>query len=562
MSMNKPTRFLLVLLLSVFASHASAQERITDADSTKTTRSGFFVNTNAPDDVYQVYLRAVSGKAFRVNPALRDEDGVFVGQKEMGINRWDGKLVNPRYGTDDSKLQWTLFSPELVYSSNSDFPLGVNDGALWQGVGTNMAVRAGAGIAIGPLTAVIRPVYVSSENSEFTLSSYPQFNGISDYGRPLSNIDYPQRFGEQSVDAFDPGDSYLQLAARGVAVGFSNERFSMGPAIHNPLLLSANAPGFYHGYLKTDAPVQTRAGELSGSWFWGTIQESDFFDEDPSNDRRYITGFSVNYRPSFLNGLDVGINRVAYGNESSGGFGFSEFMTAFRLSQPKTERIGADTFHVMTSLYGRWVFESANVELYGEWGLNNNRRRMRDLLAEPELNRGFMLGVLKTFSLSKNGRLVLNIEATNLENSSVGAQFRDESNTWYEHPAIRQGFTHEGQLLGAGIGPGSSAETGRLIYFGEWGMAGITLQRVASFYDRFYREQETYIRLYPFGEENWFMLDRFMNHWTYGADAALFLPFDTDLRVEYLHTSIHNLYNRYQRDLVNHMFRVSLRKNF
>jgi hypothetical protein len=187
---------------------------------------------------------------------------------------------------------------------------------------------------------------------------------------------------------------------------------------------------------------------------------------------------------------------------------------------------------------------------------------MRDLLAEPELNRGFMLGVLKTFSLSKNGRLVLNIEATNLENSSVGAQFRDESNTWYEHPAIRQGFTHEGQLLGAGIGPGSSAETGRLIYFGEWGMAGITLQRVASFYDRFYREQETYIRLYPFGEENWFMLDRFMNHWTYGADAALFLPFDTDLRVEYLHTSIHNLYNRYQRDLVNHMFRVSLRKNF
>jgi len=553
--------FSFFLFSDVAMGQTAAKEGIFSADSTDAQQPVFYMNRESPDEATQLYGRAVLGSNAMISPANRHAF-ISESQKNRGIQRWKSRLVNPVYGGRGSQFRWTLFAPDLFYSSNSDFPIGQNDGALWQGVGGNVAVRSGAGVAYGPLTVVFRPVYVSSENRDFTTSSFPVFSGISEFGRPLSNIDFPQRFGDERTEEFNLGDSFAQVAVKGVAAGVSNERFSMGPAIYNPLLLGYNAPGFVHGFLKSDSPVQTVAGDLSGSWFWGTLEESDYFDSDATNNRRTITGFTLEYRPSFLNGLDVGVNRVAYGTYPDGGLGVSDILTAFRLSPPKSSNSVSDAYHVMTSVYARWVFEAAGAELYGEWGLNNNRRRVRDLLAEPELNRGFMIGFLKTFLFSGERRLVLNIEATNLENSSVGSQFRNETNTWYEHETIRQGFTHKGQLLGAGIGPGSSGETGRLAYFGRWGMAGVNLKRVAWFYDRFFREQDTYVRLYPFGEEKFFMLDRFTNMWSYGAEAVLFLPFGVDLRAEYQHTSIHNLYNRFRNDLENNRFQVSLRKNF
>jgi hypothetical protein len=553
--------------LFIFCLYATEALGQTSADTLSTDEAGqvsvsdLTYGHESPDNVYRFYRRALWGSGY--TPENRERGAsVMPNGTGYGIQRWDNKVVNPVFGAGNSRFSWTLFSPELFSSSNSEFPIGNNDGALWQGKGMNYYVRGGAGISAGPLTVVFRPVYVRSENLEFTLSSYPSFSGISEYGRPLSNIDYPQRFGEETLEEFNLGDSYIQLTARGVAAGLSNERITMGPAIHNPVLLGANAPGFMHGYLKSDGPVKTAAGNLRGSWFWGTLQESDYFDSDGSNNLRTVTGFTVDYTPSFVEGLNVGINRIAYGMYPNGGIGASDFVTAFRLPQSKNQNNGAGDYHIMTTLYGRWVFDSAKAELYAEWGLNNNKRRIRDLLSEPEMNRGYMFGFLKTFMFSGENRLVVNLETTNLENSVVGAQFRDEANTWYEHETIRQGFTHEGQLLGAGIGPGSSGQTGRVAFFGRWGMAGVTFQRVASFYDRFFREQETYIDLYPFGEENWFMLDRFMNMWSYGADAVIFLPFNLDLRVEYQHTSIHNLYNRYQNDLDNDHIQVSVRKNF
>src|SRR5690625_5658695 len=78
-------------------------------------------------------------------------------------------------------------------------------------------------------------------------------------------------------------------------------------------------------------------------------------------------------------------------------------------------------------------------------------------MAEPQLNRGYVIGFIKRFTLAPEHKLALNTEITNLENSSMAATKRD-FNIWYESEMIGQGFTNQGQVIGAGIGPGSSTQ--------------------------------------------------------------------------------------------------------
>ncbi|WKW12460.1 hypothetical protein Strain138_001753 [Pseudogemmatithrix spongiicola] len=60
---------------------------------------------------------------------------------------------------------------------------------------------------------------------------------------------------------------------------------------------------------------------------------------------------------------------------------------------------------------------------------------------------------------------------------------------FYQHHIVRQGYTQRGQVLGAGIGPGSSQVSLELARVAGWGRAGVTLQRTVYDNDRFYATQ-------------------------------------------------------------------------
>lgn len=515
-----------------------------------------------PDDPVELYARAFMQDEISASYLLRPGYSSINSQNTDAVHPWKSRFpfmeFNRKVSSDD--LVWSIYSPRVFLSNNTELPSGYNDGALWQGVGRNMMVTGGAGATYGPITAVFKPVFTYSENLDFELSPFPPLEGLSDYARALMNTDMPQRFGEESLSDFHLGDSFIQFDYKGFAAGLSNQRMWTGPAVYNPLIFSYNAPGFLHGYVGTGKPYNFRYGSLEAKWFWGGLRESEYFDEDPSNDLRYLSGVILNYSPQFVPGLHVGITRTAYSYYPENGLGLSDIFLPFRLVQPDHVTEPGDVFRTMTSFYGRWVFPKAGFEVYGEWGRNDNRRELRDIIAEPELNRGYVFGIIKSFNISNQRKLLLTTEFTNIENSTVTSQYRD-FNTWYEHDVIRQGFTHRGQVLGASVGPGSSTQIMKLSYYEKRGMLGASVQRILMFNDRFHRHKETFRNLHP-SPQYWFMIDRHMVQMKFGFHSLLFLPYKLELQIDYTISKIDNIYNQYMQDVINNQLQISLRYNF
>lgn len=530
------------------------------------TRNPATLDRVTPGDPMELYLRAVMPKqgretapSFLLRPVNIHQ---YKQQEGIEAHPWSGHSYFSERGDSESNFEYRLYSPVLYTSNNSEIPMGQNDGILWQGRGTNYFMTAGAGVQYGPFTAVFRPQFAYSENLDFTLdvfdiSVHPRYGG-SEFQMHLTYADIPLRFGDNSLSTFDLGDSFIQVEYKGFAGGISNERIWTGPAVHNPLIFSNHAPGFLHGFIGTNEPYSTSWGNFEGKWLWGGLKESDFFDDDPSNDLRFVTALSMNYSPSFIPGFSVGFTRAAYSYYNDG-LNASDLFLAFKLSQNKNVSNPDEAYFSMMSFFSRWVFPSANFEIYAEWGRNDNKRDFRDLIAEPELNRGYVLGFLKNFEISPSKRILFSTEITSLENSSVTATNRD-FNIWYTNPVIGQGFTHKGRVLGAGIGPGSSTQQVHLKYFDKWGMIGASASRIAHHMDRQFK-YEDYLRSFARWPQFFFLLDRHEIEIRYGLDVLLFLPFNFELEAGYRLGQTENRFNLRELDLTNTQFSFTLRYN-
>ncbi len=517
-------------------------------DKGRTTAS---LQSLMPGDPMEFYLRTVlsddlsSGlPSYHIRPFnLQGYETVLHNQQR---HIWSDHPFFSQMDSDVTSDNFRVFSQEFYFSHNTKRPDGFNDGALWQGRGTNMAVSSGFSIHYGPFRSVIRPIFVHSENREYDVSNDPQMPGLSPYAMAMTNIDLPQRFGDEAYSRLDLGDSFAELQYSRFSAGISNQRIWTGPAVHNPLMFSTNAPGFMHIFAGTSRPVSVPGGYLEGRMFWGSLKESDYFDENPDNDRRFITGLVLNYSPDFVPGLHLGFSRVGYSYYNSS-LSASDLFMAFQLSPPKPDPQQADPDDVefiKSSFFIRWAYPQIGFETYVEWGRNDDRRRIRDIFTEPELNRGYVLGVIQRVSFGRYGNIVLNGEITNLENSSVTSQFRDY-NIWYENDIIKQGFTHRGQVLGAAIGPGSSTQVATANYYHKYGMAGISLARIAKHNDRLFKHREYYHSTLP---RDWMTIRRIYEvEIRHGFHKMVFLPGNLELQMD-VHTGlIENRHNNYDR---------------
>ena len=120
--------------------------------------------------------------------------------------------------------------------------------------------------------------------------------------------------------------------------------------------------------------------------------------------------------------------------------------------------------------------EKSGFEVYGEWARTELPASLRDLFTAPGHTQGYTLGLQWARPL-RQGRDALRVQAehTFLEQSST---FRDRPvGVYYTSRAVIQGYTHDGRVLGAAIGPGASSHWLALDYFrsswdvglfGEW----------------------------------------------------------------------------------------------
>lgn len=495
-------------------------------------------------DPVETYLRLLPKTESQVPPsfALRPID----------YSSWpsDSLLKSPhpwrnrtllRHFNRENRFEYALTNPELISTWNSNYPFGQNDGAMWQGRGSNFALSAGGNVRYGPLEIVFRPQIGYSQNSDFDLSPVPPRR--SPFGFPFPHVqaaDVPQRFGEEPISWFHPGQSTIRLHQWGIMAGFSTANIWIGPALNNPLILSNNAPGFQHFFLGSSRPIATPIGSFETFIYWGGLRESDWFDSNPDNDLRFTTGLLFAYSPVFMPGFTLGATRTHYEYYPEDGIGF---INLTRTLEPRftgrTDRIPTTQ---MLTLFGRWTFPEYGLEFWFDWGLNDGRQNSRSIALIPEHSRAYNLGLLKRFNIPGNRWLVINFEMTQLEHDRTLHSRSAASALWYEHANRHQGWTHLGQILGAGIGIGSNNQILRADLYDHWGLAGISFNRVELHNDKL-RRNFSAISAVQTTDQSFTQTDLQNTEFRFGLHTLLFLPHNLELQADLLQTRSVNRYH-------------------
>jgi hypothetical protein len=437
-------------------------------------------------------VSAVSaGPAAEVGGLLTPVEGKF--------DPWRSSLGVRLPAATGRDLRFDLLPFEFRTAYNSARPWGFNDGAMWQGRGTTLGVSGGLAARWGRISAAFRPVMLQNQNRAFELSPLPVRAGQSSYSYPTGtglSIDMPQRFGAESYSTFDLGQSFVRGDFGPVAVGLSNENLWWGPGRRNGIIMSNHGPGMGHVFLGTARPADVRIGTFETRWIWGRLRESQYFDSVATNDSRFFTGIVATFSPKFLAGLELGLSRTFVNEWREGGPSLEEITQIF-IPLEKNSFVtpeaptGNDRADQMATLFFRWALPESGFELYGEWAKGDHSRDWRDLFVEVEHASGWMLGAQKVVAADAARVWRIATELT-LLGASRTSLLRAPSSPFYVHPIVRQGYTQRGQVIGAGIGPGSSQFSFGVDRFATWGKTGLGFLRTVYDNDRFYAEPRSH----------------------------------------------------------------------
>jgi hypothetical protein len=388
------------------------------------------------------------------------------------------------------RLAWRPLLPRIETTWNSEIASSFNNGGMWAGRGLSARIVGGAAARSGPFTVVLAPELSRSFNRDFEFVD-SRVPGLSPMIPPWrtggGSADLPLRFGTEPFTTIFPGESSLTVDIGPVSAGFATESQWWGPGIRNALVLSSNAPGIPHGFLRTARPLATPAGDIEGKWITGTLTESLFFDDDPANDYRFLSAFVLTLRPVWTPQLTVGFSRAVYGNldRPSSVFGHAlDAVTRWDQREVPGDELSRNRSEQISALFWRWVLPAGGVEAYGEWARTELPVDLRDLLLAPYHSQGYTLGLQWLSREAGPGRLRVQAELTNLESSEkIGGR---PSRGFYSSSRVPQGYTHRGQVVGASIGPGSSSQWIAADFIGARAHVGLFGSRVRWDDDAFY----------------------------------------------------------------------------
>ncbi|RPD51030.1 capsule assembly Wzi family protein [Paracnuella aquatica] len=395
------------------------------------------------------------------------------------------------------KLSLRLLPTSLGQQINTHHPYGWNDGAMIQAKGYQLKASAGIYARWGRVSLQLQPELVWAQNASF--ATFPTSHTDStwrNYYYFLNRIDNPERYGSGSYAKAFAGQSALRVHFGKFSAGLSTENLWWGPGIRNALLMSNNAPGFLHATFNTTTPVITRIGSFEGQIIAGRLRATNILPPDtgrtfegtrlyqpkPADGDRYINGAVLTWQPRWTKGLFLGVSRMfyQYSNDVSNTLdGYLPLVGGFFKKKVRDEdRYGRDQ---LFSLFARLLLPESKAEFYVEWGRNDHALDLVDLVGEPEHTRAYTLGGRKIFTGTKGKQWELFGEMTHLQNPATGYVRALEG--WYTHYQVRHGYTHRGQVLGAGIGPGGSSQTLGISRWKGVAKTGLYLERVVRHND-------------------------------------------------------------------------------
>lgn len=383
---------------------------------------------------------------------------------------------------------------------NSHHPYGWNDGSMIQAKGYQTQVSAGIYAKIGPLSVQLRPEYVYAENKDFRELHEAGTNGadfIKAYVTDYSNtIDNPARFGDNRYSKMSWGQSSIRLTFDPVSIGLSNENLWWGPGVRNSLLMSNTASGFKHLTLNTTRPINTPVGSFETQIVAGRLEHSGVsLINNPSakakpDNWRYLSGIAFTYQPKWVPNLYLGFDRsfIVYRKDMGNSFGDYFPLLSPIEKAPITGGASDEDSRKRdqyASFFARWVMPESHAEVYFQYGRNDHPYNLRDLNQEPEHSRAYVAGFRKLVALNQQDEFIqVGIELTQMEGARTG--IGREQPSWYVHYQVRDGYTNLGQVLGAGIGPGSNLQSVDVSWVRGLKRIGIQFERLVNNNDLYY----------------------------------------------------------------------------
>lgn len=405
-------------------------------------------------------------------------DAKRTGQLRSGVERGQSLMLRsastltPPLGAGEKGWHASGIDPQFLMVSNSALPFSQNTGSMWAGKGVSTKTLLGARFENSRIKLILAPELIFSANAnwplrhDFYAPPLPKDRAGGGYVLPYYigqfSIDQPMRFGSHPIRKVDPGQSTLVVSGNRFSVGVSSESEWWGPGIRNAIVLSNNAPGFPHLFVRTARPLSTKFGALEMRWLVGGLRESKYFDTVSTNNTRSIASFAANIQTAWDPNLSFGFARSVFATADGWGKIPLRWFDIFSNDQSVDAKAPANSSQTpggkdqLYSLFGRWVFPSDGLEVYAEWARTALPSSIKEFLVAPNNTQGYTIGLQWLGPEWRAGNFRLQGEATQLEQS---ATFRDHPlGSWYTSRRVIQGYTNDGEVLGASIGPGASSQ--------------------------------------------------------------------------------------------------------
>ena len=224
--------------------------------------------------------------------------------KRMGFkvpmgNRWSNLSFFGKAG------KFKVLPTAVLGKMNSLFPYGWSDGALMPVAGAQTLVSTGVFLQTGPLVIQARPEFLIAANPTYPTTAY--FGAKTD---------------RSQVKRFLPGQSKIELGAGPIAIALSSENLWWGPGQSSSLMMTNNAPGFYHLRFNSRRPLRTAIGNFEWNIIGAKLEDEaaqpdeilqlNYYGDVYGWNKptwKYLNAIVLAYQPSFLKGLSLGATR-------------------------------------------------------------------------------------------------------------------------------------------------------------------------------------------------------------------------------------------------------------
>jgi len=418
----------------------------------------------------------------------------------------------------NGKLKILPVDFNINYSSHH--PYNRNNGSMITNRGYQQLISAGLYFELGPLSIQLKPENIYAENRDYDGFWEGHYDVIWARRYILWNrIDMPERFGEEAYKKTTFGQSSIRLNYRSLSLGVSSENIWWGPSVRNGIMMSNNAQGFNHITFNTRRPIKTAIGNFEFQLVTGRLEPSGF--NPPNTDRtyagtklfvpkinqngrtgdwRFFQGYSFTYSPKWISGLHLGLIRWTqmYGSMFEGNYwwisedprykgasvGWFPIFNNFLRKNDKIQPFERETDQAAAGFF-RWIWEDSKTEIYGEFSHNDSKVNLRDLLLDSDHSRAVTLGIRKLFDSKKdNSQYEFLWEWTQMEQTA--SRLIRNAGSWYMHSRVYHGYTNNGEVIGAGIGPGSNSQYFSIAKLGENQRLGGALEIIDQDNDFYY----------------------------------------------------------------------------